>query len=711
MAVFIELTTDVFTENFNRIDDGLRTAARAGSNSVRRPLRGIEVKDDTYAIIKVVDVAGTPLPMFDSSARRPDDPYHTAKEGTEYGNFMLQTVQEARMEKNQIVETFGESYIFFFGEAPRFIDVSAVVLNSNDFNWEAEFWGNYDNMWRGSKLTELGARLYLFYDDTIVEGYMLNASAMKDSQNPWTVQVQFKLFVTNYTNVSFVDSDDFPIRSSIDASLVGNLSTMEGVSIQNAINQLDSMERGLAEQNAVRAIQQAAISRFGGGSLLAAALRQGLTPGMGPMLGGGAGIGIGASVGISAGIGVGVGVSAGVSAGVMAGVGASAGIGVFSGAGTTYSTGSYSGFPPTGFGGFTQSPFYAPPNPGMPYAGAPLGTNPFAPNPFAPRPFAPNAFGVNPYYPNPYAPTPFNPTGPRQPTGTQSNFFRQNPWAPPGTQLPSYGFPRDSIFGPGFSASKPQRRTEDVSPDAGYVRKTPLRGKIWENTDEWTGASPMANNADYEVLLDETGNIEDLPYAAFLMLGAYGVGLNGYASLTALGMAPRFSPGGRGIGAGAFAGVSASFGLSASVGVSARAGFGLSASAGASAGIGASGPYAASYSSAGAGPLVGGSPYPNYPGFGAGYGSGLPGLNGGFAPGGRMGVGASSGIGVGASFGGGVGAGGVSMVGGTPTCFAMDSFPGTMLPGGGGFMSPDGRVTMTSFTYGPDGSTFTQRPL
>jgi len=710
MAVFIELTTDVFTENFNKIDDGLRSAGRAGSSSVRRPLRGIEVKDDTYAIIKVVDVAGTPLPMFDSSAR--EALYQgEAKSATEYGNFMLQTVQEARMEKNQIVETFGESYIFFFGEAPRFIDVSAVLINSNDFNWEAEFWGNYNAYWRGSRLTELGARLYLFYDDTIVEGYMLNASAVKDSQNPWTVQVQFKMFVTNYTNVSFVDSDDFPIRSSIDPSLVGNLSTLEGATIQNAIARLDSQQRGMAEQNAVRAIQQAAISNFGGGSLLAAALRQGLTPGMGPMLGGGAGIGIGASVGISAGIGVGVSASAGVSAGIAAGAGASAGMGVFSGAGTTYSTGSYSGFSPNGAGGFAASPFYAPAAPGLPFAGAPLGTNPFAPNPFAAAPFAPNAFGVNPYYPNPYAPTPFNPSGPRQPTGTQSNLFGQNPWAPPGTTLPSYGFPRDSIFGPGFSATKPQTRTEDVAPDEGYVRKFPLRGKIWENTDEWTGASPQGDNADYENLFDDLGNIEDLPYAAFLMLGAYGVGTNGFATLRALGMAPRFSPGGRAIGAGAYAGVSASFGLSASVGVSARAGFGLSASAGASAGIGAGGPYSASYASASAGPLAAGAPYPNYPGYGSGFGSGLPGVRGGFSPGFGLGIGASAGVGIGASFGGGVGVGGASMVGGVPTCFAMDSFPGTLLPTGGGFMSPDGRVTMTSFTYGPDGSTFTQRNL
>jgi len=774
MAVFIELTTDIFTENFENIDNGLRRAGRAGSGSVRRPLRGVEIKEDTYAIIKVVDVAGTPLKMFDTSSRDALYPGEPVR-GTEYANFLLQGVNEARMEKHQIVETFGESYIFFFGEAPRFLDVQAILINSNDFNWEAEFWGNYDAFWRGSKLTELGARLYLFYDDTIVEGYMLNAQAQKNSQNPLTVNITFKLFVTNYTNVSFVDSDEFPIRSSIDASLVGNLSTASGASILNGIASLDSEQRGRADQNAALAIQKQALSDFGGGGLLAAALRQGAIPGSGAMLGGGAGFGVSASAsaGVSAGVGVSASAFAGVSAGVFAGAGAQAGGNVNAGQGV-FTSGSYAGFAPTGFpptnnpsagysyqagvgpggtfsqtsttedgvttvnstvngqpqetvtgpagqGSFAQSPFYPSPPLGMPYAGAPVGLNPFSPNPFAPRPFAPNAYGVNPYYPNPYAPTPFSPSGAQQPAGTRPN-YQTGAFQPPGTKFPAFGFPRDSIFGPGYSGTPNKGKAQKVAPDPGFVRTTPLRGKIWENTDEWTGASPQNANADFSEDA-KVSDVEDLPYSAFLLLGAYGVGLNGFASLGALGMSPRFYPGGVGLGAGASASASASFGISASAsagvsfGASANAGasagiagFGASASASASAGIGPNGPYASSSSQSFAGPVgPGKSPYANYPGYGAGYGSAFPGLNGGYSPGGRLGLGASAGVGVGASFGGGIGSGGAVMVGGFPTCFALDSFPGILNVGGSAFLSPDGTVTTSSFTSGPDGTTFTQK--
>lgn len=207
MAVFIEITTDAFQENFARKSAAAQASRRAGAARVRRPLRGLEIKEDTYAIIKVIQADGTELPLLDSGTE--------TGTGTQYANFILQAVQEARMEKHQIVETFGEAYIFFFGEAPRFLDVTAVLINSNDFNWEAEWWANYNAYFRGTKSVELGARTYLFYDDNIVEGYMLQAQAVKTSDQPLMVQLTFRLFLTNYQNISFIGDPNFPTRSSI----------------------------------------------------------------------------------------------------------------------------------------------------------------------------------------------------------------------------------------------------------------------------------------------------------------------------------------------------------------------------------------------------------------------------------------------------------------------------------------------------------------
>lgn len=213
MAVFVELITDAFTDVFastvaarQNLEGG--RASRAGKSMARRPTRGIEIKDDTYASMKVVMSNGIEWPLLDSSS-----PDGFSKKG--YTNFILQQVTEQRMEKHQIVETFGDSYVFFFGESPRFLDCSAILINTLDFNWRAEWWHNYENYLRGTKLVELGARCYMFWDDNVVEGYMLNAVASETSDQPYTVSLQFKFFVTKYSNVSLVNVERYPIRSSV----------------------------------------------------------------------------------------------------------------------------------------------------------------------------------------------------------------------------------------------------------------------------------------------------------------------------------------------------------------------------------------------------------------------------------------------------------------------------------------------------------------
>lgn len=210
MAIFIELTTDPFEDIRNEQMDRRRgSQLNNGSlRTVRRPTRGLEIKDERPAIMKVIQADGTELPLIDAGSK---DGQGFNKS---YANFIIQQITEARMEKHQIVETFGESYIFFFGEAPRFIDVQIILVNSLDFNWEAEWWENYENNLRGTKLVEQGAKLYLFYDDSIVDGYMLSSQASKVSDQPLMVQLNFRMFVTGYRNISFVGDPNYPIRAS-----------------------------------------------------------------------------------------------------------------------------------------------------------------------------------------------------------------------------------------------------------------------------------------------------------------------------------------------------------------------------------------------------------------------------------------------------------------------------------------------------------------
>jgi hypothetical protein len=224
MSTYIEMRTDGFKRN---LDDLVERRA-LDFEGVRRPLRGIEIKEDTYSIIKVIRSDGKEVPLVDSGSKLtanslgirgdsqifPDAP----PEGStfNYSNFIAQQVIDARTEKSQVVENFGEPYIFFYGEKPRIMQVQGLLMNTLDFNWKNEFWKNYENYLRGTKLVELDARIYFYFDDQIVEGYMLDASASHSADMPYHVPFQFTIFVTGHTYIGLLSSSsDYPISANL----------------------------------------------------------------------------------------------------------------------------------------------------------------------------------------------------------------------------------------------------------------------------------------------------------------------------------------------------------------------------------------------------------------------------------------------------------------------------------------------------------------
>jgi hypothetical protein len=194
MAVWISVSTEDF---------GPDLSARPPRDAIRRPTRGIVAKPNTYACLRVITATGEDLPFLDSSSYTA---YDGIGESTHYYNFMITTVQDQRTEKSQIVETFGEDYVYFFGERPRFLNVQGVLLNTADFNWKNEFWANYERLLRGTRLVELNARMYFYFDDVIVEGFMMGAAQSYSSDNPHMLPLTFQMFVTNDVQLSTVGS-------------------------------------------------------------------------------------------------------------------------------------------------------------------------------------------------------------------------------------------------------------------------------------------------------------------------------------------------------------------------------------------------------------------------------------------------------------------------------------------------------------------------
>lgn len=213
---FIFLRTDAFANNLrlNREKGGtdlVRDKDLLNSRRpIRRPYRGIQIKEDRYSTISVLEPGNKPVNLVSSSAIG-----GTMKKGKtglvqEYADYILQGISEQRSEKQQIVETFGDPYVYFFGERPRIIEVQGLLINTEDFNWKSQFWKNYDEYFRGTKLVERNARVYLSWDTNIVEGYLLQASASENSQEPYSVPFNFSMLVTGYFDWSDIGQTRFP---------------------------------------------------------------------------------------------------------------------------------------------------------------------------------------------------------------------------------------------------------------------------------------------------------------------------------------------------------------------------------------------------------------------------------------------------------------------------------------------------------------------
>jgi len=271
VATFIEIQTDAFAANMEI------AKTLVSYEGVRRPLRGIEIKEDTYSVIKVLKANGDAIPLTDSGGMRlPQSGTKTSAGGKSkppanksagastynYSNYIIQRIDESRQEKSQILETFGDAYIFFFGERPRLLNVSGLLMNTADFNWRTEFWYNYETVLRGTKLVEQNARIYLFYDDIVVEGYMLGASARDDADMPYHIPFNFSLFVTNHMYLSTIGDDNYPITHAVNLQPL-----LQDKDVNKALNELkadqQAVQKYISTTDEVRlAAEQAQLERL-----------------------------------------------------------------------------------------------------------------------------------------------------------------------------------------------------------------------------------------------------------------------------------------------------------------------------------------------------------------------------------------------------------------------------------------------------------------
>lgn len=179
---------------FTQAEQQIEEAGPFGHNfNVRRPLLGMTVKDPRFAYISLYQDLGEgsqaqAISLIDSSA---PGGYSNANH-----NFILRSVVEQRSEKAQIVETFGDHFVFFYGQKPIVLQVSGVLFNTDDFNWKNEFLANYDRFLRGTRCVENKTRVFLGWDDVLAQGYLLNIGISMNDEMPNVVPFNFTFLLS-----------------------------------------------------------------------------------------------------------------------------------------------------------------------------------------------------------------------------------------------------------------------------------------------------------------------------------------------------------------------------------------------------------------------------------------------------------------------------------------------------------------------------------
>lgn len=251
-----------------QLAEARQPARYLAADGVRRPTRGLEVKTPTYSYMRVITDSGEQL-LFDNTAS-----LGTTPQTQSYANYLIQALTFTSAEKMQVIETFGEDYAFFFGQRPIQAQLTGGLINSNDFPWSSEMWRNYQNLLRGTKLAERGARMYLYYDGVLLEGLPFSYSPSAASEQPYLVPFSMSILVTSL-DVLYDPTTAYPRRfQTVDLDLPDAYSQLLARSQAESAS-LTAQYRGsqINQQNRARFEREYAATKVldGLGILLAAA--------------------------------------------------------------------------------------------------------------------------------------------------------------------------------------------------------------------------------------------------------------------------------------------------------------------------------------------------------------------------------------------------------------------------------------------------------
>lgn len=158
-------------------------------------------------------------------------------------SFFLQSIQKPKMERFQIIETFRESKLLFFGERTKIYSITGILLENQNqavlttedaatldaavnaaskgavsfgadpsdayrYRWSTGLQSLYNKHMRGTKLAEKDNIAILSLENYLIYGYPLQLQIQQDSSNPNLAQFQMTWAITDEEPVNISPTDE-----------------------------------------------------------------------------------------------------------------------------------------------------------------------------------------------------------------------------------------------------------------------------------------------------------------------------------------------------------------------------------------------------------------------------------------------------------------------------------------------------------------------
>ena len=171
-----QYSQSLFSQLVNNPDGILKATISIPAGSTEENSIDITIPTKRENDIPVVDVSEksvVSLQIIDNKGQRLLPPY------TE---FYIESISEGNSEKLQIVETFEDPNVYFFGSKVRVYNFSGKLRNDKINNWANQFELLYEAAIKGTRLAEMKAMVYLIADDRTYVGFPISTSYGKVAQ-------------------------------------------------------------------------------------------------------------------------------------------------------------------------------------------------------------------------------------------------------------------------------------------------------------------------------------------------------------------------------------------------------------------------------------------------------------------------------------------------------------------------------------------------